>query len=199
MARADRRLAAGAIHHVHNRGALRRALFAAEADWRLFLATLHDARDRHEVELLAWCLMPNHWHLLLRPATDAALPAFMRWLTLAHSRRQALHGQAGIGTLYQGRYRSHPVDSDAHLLTVVRYLERNPVRAGLVERAADWPWSSVRERLGGCGGLLVPLPVAVPADWASRLDAPETATEVALWHKKRGRPPASSRQPANAR
>lgn len=169
MGRADRRLTAGAIQHVHNRGALRRALFEADADWRLFLATLHDARDRHEVELLAWCLMPNHWHLLLRPATAAALPAFMRWLTLAHSRRQqTLHGQTGIGTLYQGRYRSHAVDSDDHLLTIVRYIERNPVRAGLVEHAIDWPWSSVRERLGGYGRLLAPLPIALPTDWAAR-------------------------------
>jgi putative transposase len=124
----------------------------------------------------------------------------MRWLTLAHSRRrQALHGQPGLGTLYQGRYRSHFVDSDDQLLTVVRYIERNPVRAGLAEHAVDWPWSSVRERMGGCGALLAPLQVAVPSDWASRLDSPETATEVALWHKKRGRPAASGRQLPNGR
>ena len=85
MARVDRRLTAGSIHHVHNRGALRRTLFGAPADWRLFLGALHDAKARHAVDLLAWCLMPNHWHLLLRPATDAALPPFMRWLALAHS------------------------------------------------------------------------------------------------------------------
>ena len=180
MPRADRRLSAGGIHHVHNRGALRRVLFATEADWRLFLGTLHEALDRHEVELLAWCLMPNHWHLLVRSATSAALPAFMRWLTLAHSRRwQAMHGQNGIGTLYQGRYRSHAVMDDAHLLTVVRYIERNPVRAGLVAQACDWPWSSVGERLGGRGGLLAPLPVPVPEDWLAWLDRAETPAEIA--------------------
>lgn len=146
VARVDRRLAAGSMHHVHNRGALRRTLFVAPAGWRLFMGALHDARARHDVAVLAWCLMPNHWHLLLRPATGAALPAFMRWLTLAHSRRwQALHAEPGMGTLYQGRYRSHPVEDDGHLLTVVRYIERNPVRAGLAARAADWPWSSVGE------------------------------------------------------
>ena len=157
MPRADRRLAAGGIHHVHNRGALRRVLFADEFDWRLFMGTLREARDRHEVELLAWCLMPNHWHLLVRSATAAALPAFMRWLTLAHSRRwQAMHGQNGIGTLYQGRYRSHAVLDDAHRLTAARYIERNPVRSS--------------ERLGGPGGLLAPLPVPGPDDWSAWLD-----------------------------
>lgn len=181
MARAERRLTAGGIHHVHNRGALRRALLASEVERRLFLGALHDALGRHPVELLAWCLMPNHWHLLLRSRDAAALPSFMRWLTLAHSRRwQALHDETGIGTLYQGRYRSHPVESDDHLLTVVRYIERNPVRAGLVARAVDWPWSSVRERLSGCGGLLAPLPLALPRDWPTWLDRPETPAEIAV-------------------
>lgn len=182
MARADRRLAAGSIHHVHNRDALRRTLFAQPAEWRLFLGALHDALARHEVDLFAWCLMPNHWHLLVRSRTEAALPAFMRWLTLAHSRRrQALHGQPGLGTLYQGRYRSHPVADDAHLLTTVRYIERSPVRAGLVASAVLWPWSSVGERLGGTGGLLAPLPLALPENWLKRLDTPETPTEIAAW------------------
>ena len=180
MARAERRLVAGSIHHVHNRGVLRRALFAAEAERRLFLDALHDALERYPVDLLAWCLMPNHWHLLLCPGDAAALPSFMRWLTLAHSRRwQALHNQTGIGTLYQGRYRSHPVESNDHLLTIVRYIERNPVRAGLVARARDWPWSSVGERLGGCGGLLAPLPLALPQGWPAWLDRPETPAEIA--------------------
>lgn len=189
MARADRRLAAGGIHHVHNRGVQRRTLFGLPADWRLFMGTLHEARARHEVELLGWCLMPDHWHLLVRAATETALPAFMRWLTLAHSRRrQAMHGEVGLGTLYQGRYRSHPVAGDGHLLTVVRYIERNPVRAGLVERAADWPWSSVGDRARGDAGLLAPLPIELPQDWAARLDVPETGIELAAWQSHRGRP-----------
>ena len=184
MARRARRLVGGSIHHVLNRGALHRPLFAATADWRLFLGALHDALARHPVELLAWCLMPNHWHLLVRPHDDVALPAFMRWLTLAHSRRwQALHQRPGLGTLYQGRYRSCPVDQDDHLLRVLRYIERNPVRAGLTASAVDWPWSSVHERLGGRGGLLAPLPLTLPTDWLERLDTPETPAEVEACRK----------------
>ena len=200
VARADRRLAAGGFHHVHNRAVQRRPLFAGPADRLLFVATLREALARHEVELLAWCLMPNHWHLLVRAATVPALPAFMRWLTLAHSRRwQAMHGEVGLGTLYQGRYRSHPVDGDGHLLTVARYIERNPVGAGLVERAADWPWSSTGERRHGRGGLLAPLPVPLPADWEAWLDRPETPTEIAVAQRRRGRPPTGERQGVNAR
>jgi putative transposase len=179
MARRPRRLVAGGIYHVVNRGALRHALFADDADWPLFLGSLSDALTRHPVGLLGWCLMPNHWHLLVQPHADATLPAFMRWLTLAHCRRwQARHGKDGLGTLYQGRYRSQPVDGDAQLLTVLRYIERNPLRAGMVERATEWPWSSLAHRLAGRTGLLAPLPVAIPADWAAVLDTPLTPAEV---------------------
>ena len=162
-----------------NRGALRSPLFGDEIGCRLILGTLRDALARHPVELLAWCLMPNHWHLLVRPGTAEALPPFMRWLTLTHSRRwQALHGREGQGTLYQGRYRSTAVKTDGQLLTVVRYIERNPVRAGLVASAADWPWSSVRERSMCTRDLLAPLPVPLLGDWLTHLDAPQTAAEV---------------------
>ncbi len=179
MTRRTRRLEAGGIQHVVNRSALRSPLFADEAGCRLFLGALHDALDRHDVGLLSWCVMPNHWHLLLQPGTAEALPRFVRWLTLAHSRRwQAFHARPGQGTLYQGRYRSAVVGNDDHLLTVLRYIERNPVRAGLVASAAAWPWSSARERLGSPGKLLAPLPVPLPADWLGHLDAPQTLAEV---------------------
>lgn len=192
MARRPRRLVAGGIYHVVNRGALRHTLFCTEADWPLFLGALRDALERHPVSLLGWCLMPNHWHLLVQPRDEAALPAFMRWLTLAHCRRwQALHGKDGHGTLYQGRYRSRPVDGDVQLLTVLRYIERNPLRAGLVERATDWPWSSLRERSVGRSRLLAALPVDLPADWIAVLDTPETPAELAAC-----RAPATAASPA---
>ena len=179
MARRPRSLVAGGIYHVVNRGARRHDLFTSEADWPLFLATLSDALERHPVSLLGWCLMPNHWHLLVQPGDGAALPAFMRWLTLAHCHRwQALHGKEGHGTLYQGRYRSRPIDVDAQLLTVLRYIERNPLRAGMVGRAAEWPWSSLRPRLTGRTRLLAALPIALPADWGAFVETPLTPAEV---------------------
>lgn len=192
MARPARRLAAGGIHHVLNRGALRHGLFETEADCRLFIASLRDALARHPVALLAWCLMPNHWHLLVRSNADDGLPRFVRWLTLAHSRRwQALHARSGVGTLYQGRYRSTLVEGDEHLLTVLRYVERNPVRAGLVPNAADWPWSSARERISGRGSLLAPFPIRLPADWPRLVNEPQTSAEetaARLMARRPGRP-----------
>jgi putative transposase len=180
MPRPSRRLGAGSIHHVLNRGALRHTLFDQDADRRLFVGALRDALGRHPVDLLAWCLMPSHWHLLLRPRDEAALPRFVRWLTLAHSCRwQALHGRTGQGTIYQGRYRSCPVKADEHLLAVARYIERNPVRAGLVPSAADWAWSSMRERTTGRSGLLAAFPVELPGGWLGYLDALQTPAEVA--------------------
>lgn len=201
MARRPRRLAAGLFYHVHNRGALGRRLFAADADWRLFLGAMRDARAKHPIEIMGWCLMPNHWHLLLRPLDERALPAFVRWLTLAHNRRwRAMREKTDFGTLYQGRYRSHPIDGDTHFFTVLRYIERNPVRAGLVARAADWPWSSLRTRLSNRPGLLDPLPMALPADWLARLDAAETPAEIAACEARQApHPTAVCDKTVNAR
>lgn len=194
MGRRPRDLAGGGIYHVVNRGALRSPLIADVVDARLFRGAMRDALLLHPVDLLGWCLMPNHWHLLLRPQAAEALPAFIRWLTLAHSRRwQVLHGRPGQGTLYQGRYRSARIEGDAHLLTVLRYIERNPVRAGLVASAADWPWSSLGVRLSGRAGRLAASPVPLSADWLAHVDAPQTAGEEAavrraLSGNKAGRP-----------
>lgn len=194
MGRRPRDLAVGEIYHVVNRGALRSPLIADVVDARLFQGAMRDALLLHPVDLLGWCLMPNHWHLLLRPQVAEALPAFVRWLTLAHSRRwQVLHGRPGQGTLYQGRYRSVRIEGDAHLLTVLRYIERNPVRAGLVASAADWPWSSLGARLSGRTGRLAASPVPLPADWLTHVDAPQTAGEEASVRRalsggKAGRP-----------
>jgi REP element-mobilizing transposase RayT len=117
MARRARSLTAGGIQHVINRGALRAALFADAVGCQLFVGALRDALAGEAVDLLAWCVMPNHWHLLVRPRSAEALPTFMRRLTLTHSRRwQAFHDRPGQGTLYQGRYRSAPVvrESQGH-------------------------------------------------------------------------------------
>ncbi len=194
MGRRPRDLADGEICHVVNHSALRAPLIADQVDAQLFRGAMRDALVRHPVDLLGWCLMPNRWHLLLRPQVGAALPALIRWLTLAHSRRwQARHGRPGQGTLYQGRYRSARIEGDDHLLTVLRYIERNPVRAGLVASAADWPWSSLGPRLRGRPARLAASPVPLPAHWLAHVDAPQTAGEEAAVRRavsggKAGRP-----------
>ena len=96
------------------------------------------------MRLLTYCLVPNHFHLLLWPREDGDLSAFMRWLTMTHTQRwHAHHSTAGTRHVYQRRYKSFPVQSGEHLLTVCRYVERNALCANLVQRAEEWKSGSL--------------------------------------------------------
>lgn len=180
------------IYHVLNRGNGRRMLFAKEADFEAFCKLLAEALERFPVDLLAFCLMGNHWHLLLRPRRAQALSRMMAWLTVTHARRHHTHyPNPGSGHLYQGRFRSFPVQSDEHFLAVARYIHANPLRAKLVRRAHDWQWSD----LGGArfGEVKVPLarwPVDRPRDWRKLVNEPideEQAAQIQA-SLRRGRP-----------
>ena len=172
MPRRRRTGTAGIPHHVLNRSCRRAVLFAGANDYRVFLQVLSDARARFAMRVLAYAVMPNHWHLILWPNADLQLSRFMHWLTLTHTKRwHTTHGTTGTGPLYQGRFKAIPVQSDEHLLTAICYVERNPVRAGLVERTQDWHWSSVWERWNNSDAeLLDAWPLPVPYDWLSTLN-----------------------------
>jgi putative transposase len=126
--------------------------------------------------------MPTHWHLVLRPIRDGDLSNFMQWLTLTHVQRwRTAHGNVGYGPLYQGRFKSFVIEEDRHLETVLRYVERNPVRAGLVDRCEAWQWCSLYRRINGDGDS-VPLPLCEwpierRRDWIKFVNQPQTATE----------------------
>jgi putative transposase len=132
------------------------------------------------MRLLAYCLMPNHWHLVLWPHHDGDLSEFMRWLTVTHTQRWHAHyHSAGSGPLYQGRFKSFPVQTDEHFLRLCRYVERNALRAGLMPRAEHWRWSSLWHRLHHSEhGLLDPWPVAIPDSWLSYVNRPESESEL---------------------
>jgi putative transposase len=135
-------LIGGLCYHVINRGNGRTRVFHNEADYREFLNLLTSASDRLPMRLIAYCLMPNHVHLVLWPHGDGELSRWMQWLLTAQVRRHhRRHGTSGH--LWQGRFKAFPIQKDEHLLAVLRYVERNPLRAGLVGRAEDWPWSSL--------------------------------------------------------
>ena len=155
-------------------------LFDSEDDSYAFLALLGRAQRRVPVSLLAYCLMPNHYHLVLRPSSDGDLSQFMHWLSFKHARRwQAAHDTRGEGHVYQGRFKAIPVQTDGHFLTLCRYVERNPLRACLVRRAQDWPWSSLSQREGLRRPVrLDPWPVPVPAGWADLLNDHASDTEA---------------------
>jgi len=184
MPRAQRSTPAGLAYHVLNRTAGRAAVFSAPKDAARFVAVLAMALERMPAAgLLAWCLMPNHWHLVFYPTEDDVLQPLLQWLTLTHvQRHRAASGSIGDGPLYRGRYRSFPIATDEHLLTVLRYVERNPVRSGLVRRARDWPWSSAARPPAVADGswpTLAPWPIERPRDWATLVDRPMTAAEEA--------------------
>jgi len=189
------RLAAGDLaYHVLNRRVGRLPLFEKSADYAAFEKILAEAHDQTRIRIAAYCLMPNHWHLLLWPRRDGELSEVLRWITVTHTQRwHAHHRTAGTGPVYQGRFKSFPVQTDAHFLTVARYVERNALRAKLVTRAEDWQWSSGWRRTQGDPKLRVWLsawPVERPRDWGFRVNRPQTASELEALRVsvQRGRP-----------
>jgi len=172
MPRLPRNAPDGAIHHVLNRANARAAIFHRPADYDHFLYLLAEAKDRTPMRILGFCVMKNHWHLVLWPFSGVELSAFMAWLTNAHVRNHhTKHRTCGYGHIYQGRYKNFIVQTDRHLLTVLRYVEANALRAGLVQRAEDWPWSSAHAGTAPDGRLLLSLsPVPRPQNWSTYLN-----------------------------
>ena len=179
MPRTARAVEADGYYHVLNRGNGRCNLFHKPADFDAFVRILAAGLERYPVELLAWCLMGNHWHLVLRPRADRALGRFVGWVCVTHVRRHHAHyHRTGSGHLYQGRFKSFPIQDDRHFLIACRYVERNPVRANLVARASDWRWSSAS---GGARPWLMPRaawPLPAPGDWDEWVNAPGTKAEL---------------------
>ncbi|HUV70627.1 MAG TPA: transposase, partial [Terracidiphilus sp.] len=139
MPRWPRAAIGGTVYHVLNRANARMQIFDNRGDYELFEQVLAEAHRRVAMRTISYCLMPNHWHLVLWPRKDGDLSEFMRWLTVTHTQRwHACRGTAGSGHVYQGRFKSFPVADDGHYLTVCRYVERNALRAGLAERAEQW-------------------------------------------------------------
>lgn len=150
-------------------------LFRKDGDYSAFERVLDDALERPDApSLLAWCLMPTHWHLVVRADRRTNLSTWMQWLTVTHTHRWHAHSQtAGEGPLYQGRFKSFPVQEDAHFLTVCRYVEANARRAKLVRRAEAWPWCSLwvrRNRKSVLHRRMRPWPVDRPRNWLAEVN-----------------------------
>lgn len=158
MPRTARATEADTIYHVLNRGNGRMRIFHKAADYEAFERVLAEGLERYPVEWLTYCLMPNHWHLVVRPKTDKALGRLMGWVGVTHVRGYHEHDHSrGGGHLYQGRFKSFPVAEDDYFLALCRYVEANALRAGLVERAEDWRWCGLWRRANG--GTELPLSV----------------------------------------
>ena len=182
MPRQARKAPGGLIYHVRNRAAGKGDLFHHEEDFAAFIRALAETLERNPIRLCAFCVMSTHWHLVLWPQEDGELARFMQRLTITHVRRWVEHRhRVGFGSVYQGRYKSFPVQDDVHFSTVVRYVERNPLRAKLVRRAENWRWSSLGQSIQPATEEVpqIPIcqwPVKRRREWVNQ---PQTSGEIA--------------------
>jgi len=158
-------------------------IFGTEGDYEAFERVLTEAVERTDTRLLAYCVLPNHWHLVVWPREDGELSRFTGWLTLTHTQRWHAHRQnTGSGHVYQGRFKSFPVQEDDHFYTLCRYVERNALRANLVTRAEDWRWGSLHRWKQGTAqekSLLAAWPQPRRGAWVKYVNAPQSEAELA--------------------
>jgi putative transposase len=182
MGRAPRVDCAGHIYHVLNRANRRATIFEKVGDYDAFERILTEAIDRCEIDLFSYCLMPNHWHLVIRPRVDGEMARFCQWLTLTHTQRYHAHYKtAGQGHLYQGRYKSFRVQDDEHFLTVCRYVERNAYSADLCESPDRWRWGSLYRWKHGTTSerrILSSWPIPRSSGWVAHVRAALSEREL---------------------
>jgi putative transposase len=174
----QKRIAKGNIvYHVLNRANGHLRIFKKPDDFEAFEQILAEGVELFSMRLCGYCIMGNHWHLVVWPRADGDLSAFMKWVTMTHSHRwHRAHGTVGIGHLYQGRYKSFPVQSGTHYLTLMQYVESNPLRARLVKSGRHWPYSSLAIRTGDEKPIaLSDGPIVLPGRWQGLVDGFDAA------------------------
>lgn len=178
MPRIVRGLADNIIYHVINRGNGRQEVFHKDKDYEAFMQLIAEAKERYTVKLYGYCLMPNHFHMAVRPEKGEELSKWMQWLMTSHVRRYHRH-YGSSGHVWQGRYKSFMIQEDSHLQMAMRYIEGNAVRAKLVQSATEWRWSSHEETLGKKGRTLTDaVPIELPGEWDRYVDEPFTEAEL---------------------
>jgi putative transposase len=179
MPRTARAIVANYCYHLINRGNKKATVFHEPADYSQFLALIARSQERLALPILAACLMPNHIHLVVRPRASGDVAPWMRWLFTTHVRWH--HAKyATTGHVWQGRFKAFAAQDDHHLLTLLRYVERNALRANLVERAEDWPWGSLAWRSSKTPAVCITdSPVPLPSYWPHLVNEPQSAVELA--------------------
>jgi putative transposase len=164
----------GVPQHIVNRGNRKTRIFWQPADYLGFIGAMAAAAEGTVVRLVAFCLLPNHWHLVLWPYKGAEISTYMQLLMNAHLRDLLPRNNlVGLGHVYQGRYRRHLIHNERHFLNVCRYVESNARRANLCERAEQWEWSSLSISGPAPGiNLLSDWPISRPADWLDQVNSP---------------------------
>lgn len=178
MPRSARRVVEGLIYHVLNRGNNRQTIFHNDKDYKVFLDLMEESKSLYSIRIFAYCIMPNHFHMVLMPTEADELSKWIHRLLTIHVQRYRRH-YGTIGHIWQGRFKNFVIQEDIHLLTVIRYVEGNPVRAGLVTRARDWEWSSHKETIGLRNRRIVDeIPIQLPKSWEDYVNAPLTDAEL---------------------
>ncbi len=195
MARIARAVAPGIPHHVTQRGNRRQQTFFNEDDYQSYLELMGEWCRAKQVDIWAYCLMPNHIHLIAVPKEKEALTLAIGEAHRRYTRRINFR-EGWRGHLWQGRFSSFIMDQN-HLLACTKYIEMNPVRAGLVKKARDWPWSSAKAHIRGQDDLLVkvkPLLQVIGENWSKFLvDYPkDEEIELLKKHERTGRPLGST-------
>jgi putative transposase len=165
MPRPPRNIVPGSIYHVCNRGNDARVIFGQDADYADFMTLLRRGRERADVDILGFALMPTHFHCIAQPKSELALSAYMHWVTGCYARDLRARTQtSGLGHVFQRRYWCCKIRDERYFFNALRYVEANPIRKKLVERAEKWPWSSLSNRAGD-SPIVSALPMAIPAEW----------------------------------
>ncbi len=182
MPRKARVTPGGMIFHVLNRGVGRRRLFDKDADYTAFERIIAETLEKLPMRICGYCLMPNHWHFVMWPEGDEDLALFMQRLSVTHVTRWQKHRHVvGEGHLYQARFKSFPVETEDYFYQVMRYVERNALRANLCERAEDWRWGSLYGRATGTPeqkALLSDWPISRPRQWIEHVNRPQSEIEL---------------------
>lgn len=182
MPRVPRVDVGGQTYHVINRANARARIFHNDKDYADFEYLLKEMKETYDLAILAYTIMPNHWHLLLHSKQDGDLAKALQWLTTSHARRHHTRkGTIGSGHLYQGRYKSFPIKNDRHMLTVLKYIERNAVRAKLCTRVESWKWGSAYRRtaeLAEFRVLISECPVPLPRNYLEWVNTAESSEEL---------------------
>ena len=178
MPRTSRAIVAGHCYHVLNRGNNQMRLFHDRADYLAALWLLAESFDEFELPVMAACLMPNHLHFAMCPKRNEDIGRWAHWFFTTHARRYHKKYDTS-GRVWQGRFKASVVQGDRHLIAVLRYVERNALRANLVNRAEDWEWGSLRWRHRSHGPIrLASPPLPLPSRWLEYVNEPQTAEEL---------------------
>lgn len=183
MPRAARNVIDGFFYHVLNRGNCKQTIFHKDGDFEAFLELMKKAKELFPVNIMAFCLMPNHYHILVASLVAKNLSSWVHWFTSVHANRYHDHYRTS-GHIWQGRFKSFVIQGDDHFISIFRYAEGNPVRAALVDSAHKWPWSSHRSSIGlQASSLIDPPPFLLPQGWGEFVNQTMKPKELDNIHK----------------